>query len=138
METNDFLEEKFLQLKFSSKCYEIAMIYINAMMNDDESILEAIEASCNSTEGILIATELRLIYAGVSFIDKSIIRKVRYLDITSLDFIQGQEPCGDLVIEHREKIIITIDVRDAERVILKVKGILLEGDQYSNKKAKRS
>jgi hypothetical protein len=123
MEINNQQEEKYLNLEFNTECGKIALIYLTTILETDEIILEAIGASCHSTVGLLVATDSRLVYAGVSLIKESVTKRISYKNISSIDFMQSFTPTGEIIVMHNEKTVFAASPGDAKKIIVKIKEI---------------
>jgi hypothetical protein len=121
------LMERFMELGFIPDSGKIALIDLAIALEPNEVVLQAIDASYNTTIGLLVATETRILYAGVSFIKNSVIEKIDYPSITSIDFSQSPIPSGDIIITHSKgkSIIAACTPEDAKRFIVKANNLRL-------------
>jgi hypothetical protein len=132
MEKNSQQDEDKIQLEFNPQCCKIALIYLTTILEPKEIILEVVEASCNSTTGLLMATDSRLIFAGVSFIEKSLIIKISYKDISSIDILQDFMLSHKIIVTHPETTIFNVSpIDDAKGLLFKVNKILRKYMNYS-------
>jgi hypothetical protein len=120
------LENRFKELGFKPESGKIAMIDLVIALETDEVVLEVIDASYQSTVGLLVATETRIVYAGASFIKTSVIEKIDYDTISDIDFHNSPIPSGDIIITNPKgkTIIAACSHNDAKRFIVKVKEII--------------
>jgi hypothetical protein len=120
------LLERFHELGFKPDSGKIALIDLVIALEPSEVVLQAIDASYQTTIGLLVATEKRIVYAGASFIKESVTETIDFTSISGIDFSQSPIPSGDIIFTHSGKktTIAACSPDDAKSFIVKAKQIM--------------
>lgn len=98
MKSEQQLVESFKSIGYQPNTGGIALKTLSITLSSDERILEIIEGGCENTVGVLVATDIRLLYVGCSPLKDSVIKSINYHEISSLYFKESPFPSGSIVI----------------------------------------
>jgi hypothetical protein len=127
MQNLNKLKEAFERIGYSPNTGKIAFDRLSNILNSSEIILHILEGSHESTVGVLVATDLRLLYVGCSPLKDSVIESLSYEKIESIQFKKGEMPIsGSVEIKEAENIVVKgVSPKEAHDFIEKV-NILIE------------
>ncbi|HEX8548088.1 MAG TPA: PH domain-containing protein [Cytophagaceae bacterium] len=111
------LFERFTQLNYSPITGGIAFEALANALDKEETILKVIEGSITTSVGLIIATDLRIFYIGLTRFNKTVLQQISYDSIIS--------------VEMAEPKIISVELN----IITKTGGnILVRGCDYTESK----
>lgn len=98
MQRKDKLKEYFEKLDFHPDTGQIALRILSETLTSDESVVDIIQGGCDSTVGVLVATDLRVLYVGCSPLRDNIIKAIGYCDIVSIERKDTEFPSAEIEI----------------------------------------
>lgn len=98
MQSKRKLEDFFKELDFHPDTGKIALRTLSNTLSSNERVLDIIQAGSESTVGVLVATEMRVLYVGCSPLRDSIIKTFGYCDIVSIERKDTEFPSTEIEI----------------------------------------
>jgi hypothetical protein len=123
------LKSVFEELGYVPNTGRIAFEELANTLITTERIIYVMEGNCKSTVGLLVATDIRVLFVGCSPLKKSVIEKFTYEDIASNEFTDGiYEISGTIEIKSSGKKIIVegCDPKESVKFIDTIKQIIID------------
>lgn len=99
MQTSEQLEKAFDRIGYAPNTGKIALRTLANTLSSNERVLAVIEGASESTVGVLVATDLRVLFVGCSPLKDSVIRTVGYNEVSSIRHMETEFPCAEIEIQ---------------------------------------
>jgi hypothetical protein len=119
MQSEQQLVEAFKRIGYTPDTGKIAIRTLANTLSTNERVLAIIEGACESTVGLLVATDIRVLFVGCSPLKDSVIKRISYNEISSIHFKETAFPAGDIEIQKNvESIkIVGCDIKKSKPFI---------------------
>jgi hypothetical protein len=102
MDTIEHLNSRFKQIGYTPKAGAIAFNLMAQSLKKKEVVLYLLEGSIGNTIGYLIATDLRIFYAGIDKHKQPMLEHMDYGQIEDIESVTTRLPSIDILIRSRK------------------------------------
>jgi hypothetical protein len=102
MDKIDHLNTRFKQIGYEPKSGAIAFNLLAQTLKKKEIVLYLLEGSIHNTLGYIIATDVRVFYAGVDRHKKPMLEHINYENIETIESITTLLPSVDVLITSKD------------------------------------
>jgi hypothetical protein len=123
------LKSVFQELGYIPNTGRIAFEELANALITTERLIYVMEGNCKSTVGLLVATDIRVIFVGCSPLKKSVIEKFSYEAIASNEFTEGiYAVAGTIRVQSSGRNIVVegCDPKESQKFINTVKQIIID------------